>query len=319
MPLTAALWLALRLGRDRAAWRRALPALAAFALAAGIVAGPLLGYLLTRSGDFNQRVGQVSLLDRTEEKRSLIADIDRNVELYALMWHVEGDQNARHNIPGTPMLDPLSGLLFLVGLLLLADRRSAPGYPLLALLAVGLLPGLLSNGAPHTVRSVDAIAPALLIAAYAVARIAPTLARRPALAGAGALAATALVAAVNLWGYFGRVPYDPRVWDAFTYTADAAIGQAIRGGACRGQAFVPQELADNDVLLYTAYGHSVQPFLADALPRRFPAGSCVFLPPDFPADDRAQVERAVAGAAEPQVLQRYPGTDRPVFWIYQMP
>jgi hypothetical protein len=321
MPLAAILWVALRLGRNWTAWRRALPALAVFVLVAGIVAGPLLGYWISAASDFNQRIGQVSLLDRQNEKRSFSADIDRNVQLYALMWHVEGDQNARHNIPGTPMLDPLSGLLFLIGLLLLlADRRPATSYPLLALLAVGLLPGLLSNGAPHTVRSVDAIAPALLIAAYAVAKIASAMAQQPAPARIGGLAAAvAFVAAVNIGGYFGRVPYDPRVWDAFTYTADAAIGRAVQGGVCRGQVLVPQELADSDVMRYTAYGHSIAPFHADALPERFPAGSCVFVPAGLTAADRAQVERVIAGAAIPQVLQRYPGTDQPVFWMYQLP
>lgn len=321
MPLAAALWVALRLGRNWAAWRRALPALAIFVLVAGIVAGPLLGYWLTDASGFNQRVGQVSLLSGQSAKRSLSADINRNVELYALMWQVEGDQNARHNIPGTPMLDPISGLLFMIGLLLLiTDRRPAMSYPLLALLAVGLLPGLLSNGAPHTVRSVDAIAPALLIAAYGAARIAPTLARQPTPARVGGLvAAVAIIAAVNIWGYFGRVPYDPRVWDAFTYTEETAIGRAIQGGACRGQALVPQALADSDVMRYMAYGHSVEPLRADAPPKQFPAGACVFVPASLAAADRAQLERAIAGAAPPQVIQRYPGSDNPVFWMYQLP
>jgi 4-amino-4-deoxy-L-arabinose transferase-like glycosyltransferase len=320
MPLAAALWLALRLGRSRAAWRRALPALAACALAAALVAGPLLAYWLTQSRDFNQRVGQVSLLDSQSGKRALSADLNRNVELYALMWHVAGDQNARHNIPGTPMLDPLSGLLFLVGLLLLlADRRAAAMRPLLALLAVGLLPGLLSNSAPHTVRSVDAIAPALLIAAYAAARIAPALARQPAALRIGApAAALALLAAINIWGYFGRVPYDPRVWDAFTYTADTAIGRAIQGGACAGQAMAPTQIAQGDVMDYTAYGHTVAPFSLDAPPARFPPGACVFVPADLPAAQRAALDRALGGVT-PQPGGRYPGTSQPVFLMYRVP
>lgn len=321
MPLAAALWVALRLRFDWQAWRRALPALAIFVLVAGIVASPLLGYWLGQARDFNQRVGQVSLLDRQSEKRSFSADINRNLELYSLMWHVDGDQNARHNIPGSPMLDPLSGLLFLVGLLLLlADRRPTTSYPLLALLVVGLLPGLLSNGAPHTVRSVDAIAPALLIAAYAVTRIAAVPAAAPAPIRIGVLnLAIASVVAINIWSYFGRVPYDPRVWDAFTYTADSAIGNAIQAEACHGQALVPQTIAEDDVMDYMAYGHSVEPFSTDSLPERFPAGSCVFIPTDMPAAERALVAQAIPRGVTAQVIDRYPGTDQPVFWMYEIP
>ena len=34
-----------------------------------------------------------------------------NVQKHALMFHVSGDMNGRHNIPGWPMLDPISGCL----------------------------------------------------------------------------------------------------------------------------------------------------------------------------------------------------------------
>jgi 4-amino-4-deoxy-L-arabinose transferase-like glycosyltransferase len=319
MPLAALLWVALRLGRNWVAWRRALPALAVFVLVAGIVTSPLLTYWISASRDFNQRVGQVSLLDRTDEKRSLSADLNRNVALYALMWNVAGDQNPRHNIPGTPMLDPISGLLFLIGLLLLlADQQPTRSYPLLALLAVGLLPGLLSGDAPHSVRSVDVIAPSLLIAAYAVARMAPILAKQPALARVGLpTVAVALIAAINIWSYFGRVPYDPRVWHAFAYTEDTAIGRTIQRGVCHGQVFVPKELVSREVIGYLAYGHSVAPFNINALPAHFPAGSCVFVPSSFTAEARAQVAQRISNPTSPQVFQYYPGTDQPVFWMYQ--
>ncbi|NTW04223.1 MAG: phospholipid carrier-dependent glycosyltransferase, partial [Oscillochloris sp.] len=84
MPLAAAIWVALRLGINWQAWRKALPALIATALAAGIVAAPLLLYWLTQASDFNQRVGQVSLLDRQDEQQSLVADLNHNLINYAL-------------------------------------------------------------------------------------------------------------------------------------------------------------------------------------------------------------------------------------------
>ncbi len=319
MPLAAALWVALRLGASRAAWRRALPALAAFALAGTLVATPLLGYWLTKGRDFNQRVGQVSLLDRGAEQRALSADLDDNITRYALMWHVAGDSNPRHNIPGTPDARP-------------AQRAALPGRPA----AAGRAPARREPAPAGPARGRPAARPALVRRAARRAQRgrdsagpadrrlrrgadAPALARQPATARIGALAAAAaFVAAVNIWGYFGHVPYDPRVWGAFTYTADAAIGRAIQAGACRGQAWAPQNIADSDVTRYTAYGHSVAGFQASA-PPAFPAGSCVFVPADISASKLAKIERVVAGSAAPQVLQRYPGTDRPVAWMYQLP
>lgn len=318
MPLAAALWVALRLGRSRAAWRRALPALAACALAGGIVAAPLLSYWLSDTRDFNQRVGQVSLLRRDGEQQAITVDLNDNLSAYALMWNVAGDSNPRHNIPGRPMLDPLSGLLFLLGLLLLAARRPPEALPLLALLAVGLLPGLLSFNAPHAVRTVDAIAPGLLIAAYAAAQLLPALFRRPAAARAGLLAAAALIAAINLAGYFGQVPYDPRVWAAFDYTADTVIGRDIARGACRGQIWTTQDIADSDVTHYLTYGRPITPFRSGEPPAAFPAGSCVFVPAGLSGSRRERIAQA-AGGAEAQVVARYPGGEQPVAWVYHIP
>ncbi|NTW04393.1 MAG: hypothetical protein HGA19_24545, partial [Oscillochloris sp.] len=222
---------------------------------------------------------------------------------------------------GTPMLDPLSGLLFLMGLmLLLTDRRLHESLPLLALLGVGLIPGMLSSDAPHAVRTVDAIAPSLLIAAYAVVRMVPVVVRQPVPIRGGIIgSAVAFVVLINAWGYLGRVPYDPRVWDAFHYTAETAIGQAIHDGACSGTALLPERPAQSEAVSYLAYGHSVEPFRIDRLPEHFPSGSCVFFPANFALEERAQVEHVIAGAAKPQVLQYYPGTDLPVFLLYKIP
>lgn len=320
MPLVAAIWVALLLGRSAPAWRRAAPGLLALAAAALLTVAPMIAFWVTNPGGFNQRVGQVSLLDRESEKRAISVDLDRNLSRYALMWHVEGDFNGRHNVPRAPMLDPLTGVLFLTGMITLAaGRPTAARYPLLTLLAVGLLPGLLSTDAPHAVRVVDAIAPAVLIAAFAAAPTAGALAGWPRLRAPILAAAAAGLLLFNGWSYFGRVPYDPRIWEAFRYPAETMISRTIHEGRCAGPALVPQAVARSDVLRYMTTGSPVEAFDPASPPPRFPAGACVYIPADLPPDQLALLERRLADAGPPEAPWRYPGTDQPVFWLYRAP
>ena len=57
----------------------------------------------------------------------LLAVLWENLKRHLLMFHFEGDPNGRHNIPGAPMLDVISGVLMLAGLVIAAFhwRRAA--------------------------------------------------------------------------------------------------------------------------------------------------------------------------------------------------
>ncbi len=319
MPLAAILWVSLNLGRNWFAWRRALPGLITTIVVSLLIVSPLLNYWFTQTQDFNQRVGQVSLLDRTNSEFSLTTDLNQNLIHYTLMWHVEGEENARHHIPGTPMLDPLTGFLFLVGLLLLL-RKGQPsiGIALFALLGVGLIPGLLSTEAPHAVRTVDAIAPALLIAAYAVLRLIPIISVQPILLRRSTISiAVAIIVIINTFSYFGQVPYDPRVWKAFHYTNETGMGQAIHAGMCDGLAFVPEPFAATEVLRYLATGHEVRAFAPETPPSQIPVGACLFLAGNSSADLRSHVAQQIG--IQPQVGRYFPGSEQPMFWVYRLP
>lgn len=319
MPLAAMLWVTLNLGRNWAAWRRALPGIITTAVVALLIVSPLLNYWFTRTQDFNQRVGQVSLLDRTNSEFALTTDLNQNLVRYTLMWHVQGEENARHNIPGTPMLDPLTGFLFLIGLLLLLRKGQAKiGLALFALLGVGLIPGMLSTEAPHAVRTVDAIAPALLIATYAGLRLTTALADQPARLRRSMISVgVAIIGIINAASYFGHVPYDPRVWKAFHYTNETGMGQAIHDGACAGPAFVPEKFAATEVLRYLATGHEVRAFEPEAPPTQLPPGACLFLAGDSSADLRSHIAQQIG--IQPQVGRYFPGSEQPIFWIYRLP
>ncbi|HWQ12167.1 MAG TPA: hypothetical protein VNL77_05170, partial [Roseiflexaceae bacterium] len=161
---------AARLGRDRAAWRRVAPGLMAAALAGLLVLAPLLRFVAGDFRGYNRRTGAVAFYnDQDAGVHAPLLLLLRNGERYLLMWHLAGDRNARHHAPGAPMLDPAAGALLALGLLLaFLARRERPSAALLAWLALGLLPGMLSTGAPHAMRALPALAPACAVAGGAL-------------------------------------------------------------------------------------------------------------------------------------------------------
>ena len=73
-----------------------------------------------------------------------------------LMFNRAGDMNPRHNIPGRPMLDDITAVLFVLGLVLAWRRRKEPaGFYPLAGFGVMLLTGLLASDPAHSNRLVS--------------------------------------------------------------------------------------------------------------------------------------------------------------------
>ena len=145
------------------------------------------------------------------------------------MLHVRGGIYARDALPGFPMLDPVTGLLLLAGLVVVIRRGGWQRRLLLSWPAVGLLAGVLSvsgEGPPYPYR-VGHLAPwACLVAAlggvaaWEAARA--RLGARPAAALAGAALAAAV--AINAWVLFvagPRWPGNARVYGV----APAALGR----------------------------------------------------------------------------------------------
>ena len=223
-PLILPPYLLSELGWDRAAWRRIGPGLLLFLLAAGLVASPMLLHYLHHPDDFNNPTRIVSVFSPRLAPGEAVAHLKHNVGATLLMFHARGDLNWRHNISGAPMLDPVTGALFLGGLALAcgwlfgkgtaaAERpRRVAASLLLAWLGAMLLPNLLSvEGVPHGLRSAGTLPAVMLLAGLAAAWIAGRLeARVPARAAAGAaLAIALLLAAACGWRYavtWGRNP-----------------------------------------------------------------------------------------------------------------
>lgn len=121
------------------------------------------------------RINTVALTTEYHDWPSRIAAFESNLRKHLLMFTVAGDNNGRHNLPGTPMLDAVTGACFLLGLGICARRIWHWFYLLLVCwLVASMLGGILSLDfeAPQGARTIGAIAPIALIAALPLALLA---------------------------------------------------------------------------------------------------------------------------------------------------
>lgn len=203
-------------GRPR---RRMAGGLALFAVAAFLAALPMLVDYLRHPEHFTSPHRRVSVFSPLVRASEVPAFLSENLVKTALMFHVRGDLNWRHNLSGGAMLDPLTGLLLVVGLAVLFrdGRRAAAAALVVGWLVAMLLPNVLSvEGVPHGLRS-SAVLPALmLLAGGGLAWLEERLARKVGRRIAGAAAGVLLVglgclAAHRTFVAWGR---SPALWEA---------------------------------------------------------------------------------------------------------
>lgn len=204
-PIIAALYLLARILVRPAALKRCWPGLLVFLLAAIIGFGPLLVYFGEYPGDFVHRAQQASVSQDIQQAGSYQPLWD-NVRKTALMFTYQGDPRPRHNVPGAPMLDPWTAMLFMLGLAYVLFRSPDPERALLWIwLPIGALPGVLSlaDSNPHSLRTIVNL-PAVFLIVGAFWEPAVSLARRTFRdwGRQGVLAACLAVVAVAGWANF---------------------------------------------------------------------------------------------------------------------
>jgi hypothetical protein len=189
-----------------------------FGTGAVFAAAPVAQFAMKHPELFGSRASQVSIFNHRDEP-DLMKAIVLNTEKHLLMFNKDGDRNGRHNLPGAPMLDPATGVLFVLGLGLILARWSDPaGLLFLATFGAGLLGGILSLDfeAPQSVRSIVALPPVFFFAALALEgawRAAEIGGRgRRVLAAAGALVLIASIATSNTYTYFHLQLHDDAAW-----------------------------------------------------------------------------------------------------------
>jgi hypothetical protein len=136
-------------------WTR-LAQVALVALAAAVVIAPLAAYFVGHPDALTARTGQVAARSWSEACAGLVASLGA--------FFLRGDPVVRFNLPGCPLLDPVTAVLFVLGIVaILFDRPAAPSPAHLAArvflvctLVVMLLPSALATDGfvPSNLRSV---------------------------------------------------------------------------------------------------------------------------------------------------------------------
>jgi len=350
LPLVAAALVAdawLCRGDGRVATRgRLLAGSFATALVAALTAAPLLRAASLDPDAFLARTREVALWNgETGEGDYLGRLLLWNAARYAGAFHVQGDWNGRHHLPGAPLLDPISGVCAAVGVVAVARALGERRSRFLAYwLAAGLLPGLLSGDAPTALRTVEAAPAVYAIAAIGADRVLGGRAGRIPVV----VAIASAVLAYNAWTYFVRMYETPAVWRRGGAVA-TRLGETLRDLAARGRLgpetplYVPAAFLespdDGDVLRFLTEDRG-SPRVYDSGPMP-PSGPAAFVLPNYAdewrlvaaAEPRYAAEAERAGENEARWRRRlaplglgeaiagppFPRSDRPTFWLYVRP
>ena len=173
--LVAIVVVAVRLLSDRSFRPAAWPAVLLLPLGLLVGAAPLLVASGLDPAYAVFRVQKVSLLNEYPDPAHFFPALGTNIHRHLLMFTVAGDSNGRHNLPGGPMLDAVTGACTLLGLGIALRRIAHWFYQLLLLWFLAAMGGgvlSLAFEAPQSARSIGAIAPICLLASLPLVALA---------------------------------------------------------------------------------------------------------------------------------------------------
>ncbi len=205
--------------QDRAALRSKLPRLGVAAGVAMLGVTPLIWFFTQRPDLLLLRPAQLAIVGQTASS----ADATVGGAIWATLkmfgpFGQPGDMDPRRNLPGAPALNLWQAIPFYIGLILAVMRLARPALALPVIGLVGmLLPGMISEYAPHFHRVMGAAAPVALLAGLGLDAIWRAAAQRN-LAWFGQAAAILLVAlgtGVAARNYFVRWASLPDLFYAF--------------------------------------------------------------------------------------------------------
>jgi 4-amino-4-deoxy-L-arabinose transferase-like glycosyltransferase len=210
-------------------------------IGAGLLAGllvliPLGLFALDRGEEYFGRVNQVSIFNEDLPGETTVNEaILESTVKHLQMFHLHGDNNGRHNLPRAPMLDPVMGSLFVVGLFVALRERRREHLVFLVSIGVALAGGIFSVSfeAPQGLRAIGAIVGVIYFAALGLSGLARliafTLEQAPRMAARGAAVGAALVALLVLaaWNtdvYFNQQRVNLDVWRSY-FTTETLTAQ----------------------------------------------------------------------------------------------
>ncbi|MBI4319184.1 MAG: glycosyltransferase family 39 protein [Chloroflexi bacterium] len=261
-------------------WRVVLPGVAIFLVGIWLTLAPLGVYVAKNPDAFVRRMTAASVMNDVERQKSYLP-IWANLQKSMLMFNWEGDPRARHNLPKQPMLDFVSGALFVFGIAYSLYRfRDSQSFLLLAWLVLGLLPGVfsLADSNPHSLRTVGVVPAVFLLtgvfweeALAGVARLGSWRRGALALLTVPLLAASGAAAYLNYDTLFNRQYQSRSVWDDFDPVENAA-GRYTKLAAKERQVFVSAGLTNHSAVRFHALG---MPYQTLDLGRHFPVRELV--------------------------------------------
>ena len=221
-------WLLILALLNRQWLRHNLRRIAIFGGLAVIVWLPLLIYSQQNPDLVNQRLTTMGGPFYSIPKGDF-SGLIKNMGAVAGMFNWRGDSDARYNPDARPVFDPLTGLVFLIGVVVALRRFRQPAYSLLFVwLGVTLLPTLLALDAPAFLRASGGIFPTYALAGVGLDWLLSQIERRipgaftpRRLAIVGLCGAIALAAFnfTSLYGAWRTSPEMMKVYESDLYLA----------------------------------------------------------------------------------------------------
>ncbi len=191
---------------------------------------------------------------------------------HLLMFNYQGDPNGRHNLSGEPMLDPATGILFVLGLVVACKRIRWPTYSLfLMLFAFNLLGGILTVDfeAPQSNRAFGSISAALFFAAIGIEilwnnldQVQLTSFIRRVVLPVSTILVCIFIIAYNSTTYFIRQANNDRTWLEFNGIKSLAAQHMEEVYSSHTTIYASVFINDNDIIHFldpADYGHSWDP------------------------------------------------------------
>ncbi|HTP00988.1 MAG TPA: PA14 domain-containing protein [Anaerolineales bacterium] len=226
-----------------ASLKRSWLGISILAIAAAAAVAPIAVTYMRSPFLMNNRVSEISVFRDVKDRNSFDPLVSNVVDMLRF-FHQTGDLQGKHNLPGEPMADPFTGLLFAIGVAYaILGWRDQRRVLLLLWLVIGLAGSFLSSQheSPQSYRSLTALPAVVMLAADVLDRIVrgahkwldgQSLTKvHPALAAGGAAAILVVaLAGAAIWEstvYFGRQAHSIDVLRGFNPTENGVAHETI--------------------------------------------------------------------------------------------